>query len=33
MEGTNDWDMVWGEGPVIATAIHDGHGIRDSLRP
>ena len=33
MEGTNDWDMVWGEGPVIATAIHDGHGIRDSLQP
>lgn len=28
-----DWDIVIGEGPVIATAIHDGHAIRDSLLP
>ena len=33
MEGTNDWEMVAGDGPVIATAIHDGHAIRDSLQP
>ena len=28
-----DWDIVIGDGPVIATAIHDGHAIRDSLVP
>lgn len=28
-----DWDIVVGEGPVIATAIHDGHAVRDSLLP
>lgn len=28
-----DWDIVLGDGPVIATAIHDGHAIRDSLLP
>lgn len=28
-----DWDIVIGDGPVIATAIHDGHAIRDSLMP
>lgn len=27
------WDISVGEGPVVATAIHDGHGIRDSLLP
>ena len=29
----SDWDMVLGDGPVIATAIHDGHHLRDSLLP
>lgn len=33
MEKCNDWDLVIGDGPVIATAIHDGHAVRDSLRP
>ncbi|MGY0618104.1 N-formylglutamate amidohydrolase [Lysobacter sp. A378] len=28
-----DWDVVLGHGPVVATAIHDGHAIRPSLRP
>ena len=28
-----DWDIIVGDGPVIATAIHDGHAIRDSLLP
>jgi len=28
-----DWDVVAGDGPVVATAIHDGHAIRPSLRP
>lgn len=28
-----DWDIVIGDGPVIATAIHDGHAIRESLIP
>ena len=28
-----DWDVVCGDGPVIATAIHDGHAIRPSLQP
>ena len=32
MEPTNHWDVVRGEGPVIATAIHDGHAMRDSLQ-
>jgi N-formylglutamate deformylase len=32
-ESTEDWDIVVGEGPVIATAIHDGHAVRDSLLP
>lgn len=26
-----DWDLVLGEGPVIAAAIHDGHEMRSSL--
>lgn len=30
---TDDWDITVADGPVIATAIHDGHAIRDSLRP
>lgn len=29
----NDWDLVVGHGPVVATAIHDGHALRDSLHP
>lgn len=28
-----DWELIRGDGPVIATAIHDGHHIRDSLLP
>lgn len=32
-DGKNGWDIVMGNGPVMATAIHDGHAIRDSLRP
>ncbi len=28
----SDWDLVVGDGPVIATAIHDGHAVRESLR-
>ncbi|MEN1926810.1 N-formylglutamate amidohydrolase [Luteimonas qiangzhengi] len=28
-----EWDITVGDGPVIATAIHDGHGLRPSLRP
>lgn len=27
-----DWDLVVGDGPVVATAIHDGHMVRKSLR-
>jgi N-formylglutamate deformylase len=26
------WDLVLGDGPVLAAAIHDGHRMRDSLR-
>lgn len=26
-----DWDLIVGHGPVIATAIHDGHRMRPSL--
>ena len=33
METTNHWDLVLGQGPVIATAIHDGHAMRESLQP
>ena len=33
METTRHWDLVRGEGPVIATAIHDGHAMRDALQP
>ena len=29
---TNAWDLVVADGPVIATAIHDGHALRESLR-
>lgn len=32
-EPHQDWDIVLGHGPVIATAIHDGHAMRASLRP
>lgn len=28
-----DWDLIIGHGPVLATAIHDGHAIRKSLQP
>lgn len=28
-----DWDIRVADGPVVATAIHDGHAIRPSLRP
>lgn len=27
------WQLRVGDGPIIATAIHDGHRIRDSLQP
>ncbi len=27
------WDLLVGDGPVVATAIHDGHALRDSLLP
>ena len=27
-----DWDLILGDGPVIATAIHDGHTVRPSLQ-
>ena len=26
------WRVTRGEGPVVATAIHDGHGLRDEVR-
>ena len=29
---TDAWDLVVADGPVIATAIHDGHTLRESLR-
>lgn len=29
----HDWDITVADGPVVATAIHDGHTIRPSLRP
>src|SRR5690606_5618189 len=28
-----EWNIAVADGPVIATAIHDGHGIRPSLGP
>ncbi len=28
-----DWDITVADGPVVATAIHDGHALRPSLRP
>ena len=30
---TREWNIALGHGPVIATAIHDGHAIRAPLRP
>jgi N-formylglutamate deformylase len=33
LDSSDDWDIVVGEGPVIATAIHDGHAVRESLLP
>jgi N-formylglutamate deformylase len=32
-EPCDDWDLVLGDGPVVATAIHDGHRMRPSLLP
>ncbi|MDQ3617411.1 MAG: N-formylglutamate amidohydrolase [Pseudomonadota bacterium] len=29
----DEWEITLGDGPVIATAIHDGHYMRDSLQP
>jgi N-formylglutamate deformylase len=29
----SEWDITVADGPVVATAIHDGHAIRDTLRP
>lgn len=29
----DDWDLTIGNGPVLATAIHDGHDMRRSLLP
>ncbi|MDQ3494233.1 MAG: N-formylglutamate amidohydrolase [Pseudomonadota bacterium] len=29
----DDWDLAVGDGPVLATAIHDGHRMRGSLLP
>ena len=28
-----EWDITLADGPVLATAIHDGHALRPSLRP
>lgn len=28
-----DWDITLSDGPVVATAIHDGHALRPSLAP
>lgn len=33
VEPHEDWDILIGDGPVIATAIHDGHAMRPSLHP
>jgi N-formylglutamate deformylase len=30
---TREWNIAVADGPVIATAIHDGHAIRSSLQP
>ena len=30
---TDDWDITLSDGPVVATAIHDGHALRPSLQP
>lgn len=30
-ESADDWQISDGDGPVVATAIHDGHHVRDSL--
>lgn len=32
LEPSDAWDLVVADGPVIATAIHDGHTLRESLR-
>lgn len=31
LQRTDAWDLVVSDGPVIATAIHDGHVLRESL--
>lgn len=31
IDGDPRWDLLVGDGPVVATAIHDGHALRDSL--
>ncbi len=33
LEPSHDWELAIGHGPVVATAIHDGHQIRQSLQP
>ncbi len=33
LQPRQEWDLVIGHGPVFATAIHDGHLVRESLRP
>ena len=30
---SDDWELILGDGPVVATAIHDGHDMRESLLP
>lgn len=32
LDSCDDWDLIIGHGPVLATAIHDGHAMRESLR-
>ena len=32
-DSCDDWDVIVGDGPVVATAIHDGHAMRPSLVP
>ena len=29
----DEWDIILRPGPVVAAAVHDGHGLRDSLLP
>src|SRR5690606_3520113 len=32
-QAAREWNISVADGPVVATAIHDGHAIRPSLRP